>query len=431
MAGTEEPAAILRRDGARLPIARTDVVAAVKAGEVVLVPGALRQLGILDQIVAAILTAVREVAGPTQADALRRLGLERIHEVLDGAQLEAALHQSHARLQPRYPSFLKAIGVEALGLRRPFYAHAVQVLRFLAPHDVAARHAELFLQKKNLGRLDPHAPHRDHWFDVPLNAVNLWLAISAVAEDNGVTVFPDAWAAEVAQSGRYVRGDQLIGAPLRVACEAGDLLVFHGHHVHGAVLNTSRATRIAATMRLCSERPVAPSAAALDGGCLWSPLIGTRFEAYAATAARLSWIHLLERSKQTISAGVGALEKRVGGAPLRSLGRLTRRALRYRRGDSPPGRATVPRPLSVDDPAALADGQIAAIDDTRCAARIGGRVFVFGRRCPHEQADLAAGYVKDGRVHCPRHDYPIDPTTGRGPCETLAPLPLYAEGSVA
>jgi 3-phenylpropionate/trans-cinnamate dioxygenase ferredoxin subunit len=33
----------------------------------------------------------------------------------------------------------------------------------------------------------------------------------------------------------------------------------------------------------------------------------------------------------------------------------------------------------------------------------GNEIFACERTCPHEQADLGLGSVRDGRLHCPRH----------------------------
>jgi len=35
--------------------------------------------------------------------------------------------------------------------------------------------------------------------------------------------------------------------------------------------------------------------------------------------------------------------------------------------------------------------------------RDGDRIFACERACPHEQADLSLGRIKDGRLFCPRH----------------------------
>ncbi|MET0968470.1 MAG: Rieske (2Fe-2S) protein [Tardiphaga sp.] len=33
----------------------------------------------------------------------------------------------------------------------------------------------------------------------------------------------------------------------------------------------------------------------------------------------------------------------------------------------------------------------------------GDDIFACERACPHEQADLGLGAIRDGRLHCPRH----------------------------
>lgn len=35
--------------------------------------------------------------------------------------------------------------------------------------------------------------------------------------------------------------------------------------------------------------------------------------------------------------------------------------------------------------------------------REGDRLYACERACPHEQADLSLGRVRDGQLHCPRH----------------------------
>ncbi len=35
--------------------------------------------------------------------------------------------------------------------------------------------------------------------------------------------------------------------------------------------------------------------------------------------------------------------------------------------------------------------------------RDGDRIYACERTCPHEQADLGLGRIKDGKLYCPRH----------------------------
>ncbi len=45
--------------------------------------------------------------------------------------------------------------------------------------------------------------------------------------------------------------------------------------------------------------------------------------------------------------------------------------------------------------------------------RDGDRLYACERACPHEQADLGLGRVKDGQLHCPRHLAWFDLENGR------------------
>ena len=45
--------------------------------------------------------------------------------------------------------------------------------------------------------------------------------------------------------------------------------------------------------------------------------------------------------------------------------------------------------------------------------RDGEHLYACERACPHEQADLSLGRVKDGRLHCPRHQAWFDLIDGR------------------
>lgn len=76
------------------------------------------------------------------------------------------------------------------------------------------------------------------------------------------------------------------------------------------------------------------------------------------------------------------------------------------------------------DLAALRPGQVCAVSDALCAVRTERGLFVLPRRCPHEGADLAYGWVDGGRLRCPAHHLPIDPETGTTPCRSLGTLPV-------
>ncbi len=67
-----------------------------------------------------------------------------------------------------------------------------------------------------------------------------------------------------------------------------------------------------------------------------------------------------------------------------------------------------------------------------CVARLENhRVVAFSRYCPHEGADLAGGYLRDGCIVCPWHNLPFSLKSGASPCQSLSQLTIFncVEGS--
>jgi nitrite reductase/ring-hydroxylating ferredoxin subunit len=86
-----------------------------------------------------------------------------------------------------------------------------------------------------------------------------------------------------------------------------------------------------------------------------------------------------------------------------------------------------PGPLYFDS-SSVALGEVRPLTKDYCAGRTEEGVFVFGRRCPHEGGDLAAGYIEGGVVRCPKHDLAIDVRTGESPCRSLPAVATLAVG---
>lgn len=53
--------------------------------------------------------------------------------------------------------------------------------------------------------------------------------------------------------------------------------------------------------------------------------------------------------------------------------------------------------------------------------RDGNDIFACERACPHEQADLGLGAMRDGRLHCPRHQASFGLRDGRISCGWTSP----------
>ena len=89
------------------------------------------------------------------------------------------------------------------------------------------------------------------------------------------------------------------------------------------------------------------------------------------------------------------------------------------------GTASSPANLSFDS-SKLKVGEIRPLSPNLCATRLNkNRVVVFSRHCPHQGADLAAGYVVDGCVVCPWHNLPFSMNSGASPCQSLPHLTVF------
>jgi len=323
-------AVALAREGGGRAVDPSDILASVRSGEVVVVPQAMQRLGRHGEVVETTLSAIRAACGAAAADEIARRGLEQLHEVLQGIQLERAAHEIHTRLLLLYPRLMKAIGREILGLKRPFYVPYIATTRLFVPHQRDASGLEQFSLENSALLLNRYPVHRDSWFITPINALNIWIAIGRVTRENGLYFYPDMWGKDVTLAERDGRD---FGTPLTFALESGDLALFDNRQMHATADNVAGPTRLALSGRICPEFPIAPRADALEVVSLWTPLIGTRFERFAGAATRLSWVYAFERLKRRATRALIAMERRTGAKPLR----VVRQALRYRRADRPFG----------------------------------------------------------------------------------------------
>lgn len=320
----------LTSDRGRRAIDPAQVVASARAGEVVVIPQAMQRMGLHAEIVETTLDAICDACGANAAAEIGRRGIEKLHEVLNGAQIERAGYEIDRRLIMAYPRWMKVIGREVLGLKRPFYIPLIAFTRLSIPKEIAASSFERFTLEKSPVLLNRFLPHRDCWFTSPINTLNAWIAIGAVEPENGLYFYPEMWGEDLTLDERDRRD---LGTPLKFAVEAGDIVLFDNRQLHATADNIGSLTRLALSGRLCPEPPIAPRADALDVISLWSPLIGTRFERLAGAATKLSCVYAVERFKRRATRAVVSIERLTGGESLRGV----RQALRYRRADRPFG----------------------------------------------------------------------------------------------
>lgn len=391
------------------------------AGEIVVVPGCLQRVGWLDALRAASLAGIADALGAEPAATVAARGFESLHAVVPAERLTAVTERAYARVRPLAAAVTRDLVRELFEQRSAYWYEATPNVRFQVPYDATVAERRTLDRFEWHGKITAHGPHHDSWYQCPTNGINVWIALGRVREGNGLTFHPDVYGKRLpcTPAGR-IRSDQWLGRGVGHALAPGDALVFHGEHLHSSVLNRTDETRHVVSFRLTLDRP--------------------RF--LEASPYRHDYL------RGTASDGLGA-RLAVFGAGVAA--RLGARVDRWRRGDREPawvlseaGAATfvdtapaLPPALRArvdgegapvvlhDDPDALAVGAVHAVSPSTCVARLSdGRVVAFGRRCPHEGADLAGGWVRDDRVVCPWHGLTFDPHDGASPCRSLPALPV-------
>ncbi|HET7294874.1 MAG TPA: phytanoyl-CoA dioxygenase family protein [Vicinamibacteria bacterium] len=392
-------------DATELPPARVGDRA--RGGELLVVRGCLQRLGLLDGLRGDAVAAIAEVAGEERAKRIAAAGLERLHRDLNGRETVAVAEALTARVRVRSAPFAARLLEGVLGRRVLLFFEEGPRGRIHVPFARRPRDADgvaALVERIGPGAVTPHGPHRDGWFGLPRNSIDVWIALGRVRPGNGLSLFPDALGRPIGRDamGRIAPA-QGFGRPANVALEPGDALVFRGDHVHASELNRTEEARVVVSYRATIGLPLYSEAPAFRfryAGAASGPLA-----AALSLGADLQW-HGLRRLMPAL--------RRI----------LPRRAAA---GDSA---LRLPEPLAAGALAAAGlpeSGAIRPIDGSRCAVRLpDGRTFAFERSCPHEGGDLAAATLRDGQIVCPGHGAPFDVLTGRSGCPGVGDIEVRA-----
>jgi len=390
----------------------------VLSGEYFVIRRAMQQAGVFDDMRRASLIGIRKALGDAIVARVEEVGFERIHEVVSADRIPYMTECAYQEALKGAPALLKRAVPLIFGSDAPFYYERFPNIRFHVPLDVAAGHKDAYREfgkKRGEGKITAHGPHRDSWLDCPLNSVNIWVAIGRVETGNGLLIYPESYETPIVRNGCHIRGDQRPGVPTNVALEPGDAIVFHGDQLHASVVNHTSSTRHVVSYRLTLDRPrfrdvhLQPFA---YSGLAVGPLATGPLSFVSEVPASLQATHLKTRVLQV----QGLVKRALGLAPT----------------EKPAPLATAPVAPNPLDASTLAAGEVRAVDKATCVARLAdGSVVAFGRRCPHEGADLSLGYIEGNVVRCPWHNLPFDARTGSSPCQSLKQLktfPVHAEG---
>ena len=226
-----------------------NIIDDVLAGQVVILPQHLQQIEQFQPLRKIVFTSIQRKCGVDVRNNIEEMGIEYIHTVLTTKQLINVYNQVRGKLRSYLPTVMIDIA-HSLGLQE-FYVHNNSIARFMVPLEYID---DTF--KGLPGRLYPYSgAHQDFSQQVPLNAINFWIAIGQIKQDNGVEIYPDVWGSTLPHDGLDISKDIDIGKPVGYNLDPGDILVFHSNHAHGSAQNTTDQTRVALTSRICVEEP--------------------------------------------------------------------------------------------------------------------------------------------------------------------------------
>lgn len=360
--------------------AHSDPVKELFCGNIFIVKGAFKSLGLLDRYTGLFLSAIEKVAGGERRAAVEKDGLESIHRYVANKDLINVTTVARDLVDEFMHDDLTGL-VQALFATRRFLYCKDPIVRIHVPFDLVAREPEyvpVFRMFGGGGKLGAHAPHTDSSVKCPSNSINLWISIGATNKGNGISIWPQHHGSQVVvdRNANSYR-NYMLGRPVNFDLEPGDMVLFHGDHVHGSELNSTDRTRASISYRITLDNPVF-----------------------------------------TVPSGQVYLDS-VTGSPFKDI---------KIRCDGKPELAMVG--ISEFDGADSEFGTKGPIvPEGRGRARVrleGGETVSIQRHCTHEGADLCGGWVENDRIYCPRHNLPFDLRTGKSSCGSLKSLKIYS-----
>jgi ectoine hydroxylase-related dioxygenase (phytanoyl-CoA dioxygenase family) len=131
-----------------------------------------------------------------------------------------------------------------------------------------------------LGRVYPHAPHRDAEYTAPVRSVSYWAAVGPVRAENSMAIYPASDAEH---------------EPIVPVCSAGDVVVFADRTLHATIPNFTDETRVVVSFRTAPGRFLRFGAGTnfhpyVDARLMGTPFAGvSRLQSYCTAAAVRSW----------------------------------------------------------------------------------------------------------------------------------------------
>lgn len=390
------------------------VASRVIRGEVIVLPQCMQALGYFDELKEASLAGIRQAVGEKKAARVRAFGFEAVHTIVDLNELTTIVRYNSEIFRALAPTLLRKLVKAVFQTEKPFYFEAEPNVRFVFPYDEVAKRKELS-RFHSSGKIIARCPHHDSWYDCPTNSINIWIAVGAVKNGNGLSLYPQVYGKRLpcTEDGTILR-NQYFGRALNFELTPGDAIIFHGEHLHSSEINSTDDTCHVVSLRITLEKPKflkkSPSQFIYSGfgGEFMALLDRLQTKVFRQMALLINFSRSPTPNEQalvfddTSALFPQPLQIESGGGTLTDLSKL------------------------VFDSSKLRVGEIRPLSPTLCVARLRKhRVVVFSRQCPHEGADLAAGYLVDGCVVCPWHNLPFSMNSGASPCQSVPRLTVF------
>ena len=390
---------------------QNDWLSLTQQGEVLNFQSVLKKLGYYSKIKDLTLSVIQGEVSTRLADRVKIEGFEKLHLFLNGEQIERVNEKLTQAVKPIVSRLVKSFVRDILGYSSNLYIDSLPVVRFFVPHDIYIENQSRF--SKWPGYLKIQGPHHDTWFDHATAGLNMWMAMGRVSKGNGLLIYPEVWGKTIAHDGhRQMPKSQYLGRPRNFELGRGDLLFFHGEHLHASELNVTTETRYVLTTRFVLKRPKFKEVQQ------WHPwaasdLVNTKHERFATWHSyfSLGWLkHFLWAVTRKIQKLMGVRSIKEG-----SHKRHYEEGSKRRSND-------MERPFEVTG---LQNHELKAISNKVCVLKKEDKLFAFSRYCPHEGADLSKGYYAGGKIFCPWHGLCFDPEKGTQPCSKIKNLTTY------
>ena len=246
-----------------------------------------RQAEITALVQQLIVDTVSSLQGEGAARAVEKHGLETLHLHLPASQIGELRDQVMIPLRPQLLTFAGTVGRGFLGIENEFFVDDYTILRINYPYEEALN-ASSTSENPGIGRVDPrtrnqnsstqrrdpvyapqeyhrhtppaswaHGPHKDTWTGHSRDGINLWWAISRVAEENSMIFYPGSFGISYEADPRslYLAEGFPLPAPRKMALHPGEMLIFNHELLHATHLNTTQHTRIALSARINPRQP--------------------------------------------------------------------------------------------------------------------------------------------------------------------------------